>query len=403
VATIVEQGIRIASNFSLLSDSGEITEILTMYEETVSAKSGWTETFQPPADVYVGDEPISVGMRINSTTHVDGGGWFDMLGVNDTWSYDNDTIIELLVAAEDVSVTVPAGTFSCYKVLVTTYYDDGSSDYDWYYFSELVGNYVKVEGTLSFGGMTDHLLLKSYSYSPDLEPPSANAGSDVEIPIGGSATLNASGSSDDKGIVNYSWTFEYDGAKTLYGMTMSCQFDRVGTYNITLTVRDMRGDADTDYVLITVVDNLAPAAEAGSPTYAVEGDTVRLNGSLSSDNTGVVNYTWTFMDGTERTLYGPVVEYTFDTAGIFHVTLTVSDEAGNKGSDSVIVTVNSTSSSESQTTNNDLMTGMVVVIVAAGLAAAVALIVRRRRPPAPVSMTESPSQPTPAPPGPGQP
>lgn len=385
--TIGGLGVRIASNFSLLSDSqAEVIE-LSMLGVTVTVALGWSMAYSPPADVYVGDSAIALGTEINSSTHITGETWFDAFGTNDTQILDNDTIITLTVVAENVVVTVPAGSFSCYKMLVTTYYDDGYSDSSWYYFAEEVGNYVKFEGGLAYGGITDHLLLRSYSYSSDTEPPTANAGHDITISVGTNATLNASASIDNKGIVNYTWSFDDQGAKVLYGKTVTYRFDRPGLYNITLTVTDGGDNSDVDFVEVRVIDDIPPVAVAGPDRNATEGDTVELNGTSSSDNIGITNYTWTFVDGISRTIYGAVINYTFNDSGVYEVVLTVKDGAGNVDSDSLTITVNSTSDS-AKPENTSLVIGLAALAAVIVAAVAALIVMRRRRPPVASSIPE---------------
>jgi len=90
------------------------------------------------------------------------------------------------------------------------------------------------------------------------------------------------------------------------------------------------------------VDNEPPMADAGPDQSFFGGQLVELNGSLSSDNVGIVNWTWTFTyDGTDYTLWGPVVDFGFMTEGTYNVTLTVRDGAGHTASDSVQITIGS--------------------------------------------------------------
>ncbi len=69
-------------------------------------------------------------------------------------------------------------------------------------------------------------------------------------------TLDGSGSSDDVGIVNYTWVFFYGGInRTLHGMVNdSFRFMNPGVYNVTLNVTDVEGNYTTDIVVITVLD-----------------------------------------------------------------------------------------------------------------------------------------------------
>jgi len=85
--------------------------------------------------------------------------------------------------------------------------------------------------------------------------PVADAGPDQTVEAGTYVTLNGSGSSDDVGIVNYTWTFDYWGMnRTLRGMVNSSfRFSLPGTYNITLTVTDGDNETATDTMTVTVL------------------------------------------------------------------------------------------------------------------------------------------------------
>lgn len=82
-----------------------------------------------------------------------------------------------------------------------------------------------------------------------------------------------------------------------------------------------------------------PVANAGPDQEVDEGDTVTFDGSGSTDNVGITNYTWNFTDGTEQTLYGVSPQYLFTTNGTYIITLNVTDAAGNWDTDTMIVTV----------------------------------------------------------------
>jgi hypothetical protein len=87
----------------------------------------------------------------------------------------------------------------------------------------------------------------------DTSPPSADAGQGTNITVGEDVTLDASNSTDNHRIVNYTWTFQDGGEDvTLYGPNPTYTFTRPGTYVITLTVRDAAGNTDTSTVTIIV-------------------------------------------------------------------------------------------------------------------------------------------------------
>jgi len=179
--------------------------------------------------------------------------------------------------------------------------------------------------------------------APDTEPPIADAGPDQAVPVGTLLTFNGSGSTDNEGITNYTWTFNDGGPRTLWGVAPTYTFNGEGIFSVTLTVRDAAGNADADAVVVTVSpppDAVPPVADAGPDQVVTAGDLVTFDGTGSTDNVGVTNYTWTFDDGGPRTLWGVSPTYTFIGAGILNVTLTVRDAAGNTDADTVTITVN---------------------------------------------------------------
>ena len=102
-----------------------------------------------------------------------------------------------------------------------------------------------------------------------VEPPLADAGEDIEAVAGDVVVLNASGSSDDLGIANYTWAFEHDGETVLlYGEVVEFAFEIEGVYDINLTVTDDDGLKGYDEVTVTVAErqsasNLALYAAVG--------------------------------------------------------------------------------------------------------------------------------------------
>ena len=88
------------------------------------------------------------------------------------------------------------------------------------------------------------------------------------------------------------------------------------------------------------VDNDPPVADAGSDQWAVENTAVILNGSLSHDNVGIVDFAWEFWDdGTYYEIHDVVVTHNFTEVGDHDVTLTVTDDADHMSSMSIWVNV----------------------------------------------------------------
>ena len=79
---------------------------------------------------------------------------------------------------------------------------------------------------------------------------------------------------------------------------------------------------------IRVTDNDKPVVEAGPDKSAIVGGMVKFDGSGSSDNVGITSFAWDFGDGSPQ-VTGMTVSHVYTSAGIYIVTLTVNDAAGN--------------------------------------------------------------------------
>jgi len=100
------------------------------------------------------------------------------------------------------------------------------------------------------------------------EPPVANAGVDQTVTVGDEVTFNGAGSTDDVAVVNYTWTFTYDGSTvTLYGVSPKFTFETADEYTVTLTVRDADGETDTDTMTVTVEEEDEPPVDDDEKSF----------------------------------------------------------------------------------------------------------------------------------------
>ncbi|MGD8395167.1 MAG: PKD domain-containing protein [Candidatus Eiseniibacteriota bacterium] len=77
--------------------------------------------------------------------------------------------------------------------------------------------------------------------------------------------------------------------------------------------------------------NQPPVCEAGGPYLVQDGEAIQFDGTGSSDPDGtVVSYVWLFGDGASAS--GPQPVHTYGTAGIFTVTLRITDNGGASSS-----------------------------------------------------------------------
>jgi hypothetical protein len=125
---------------------------------------------------------------------------------------------------------------------------------------------------------------------------------------------------------------QYTGPFTLSGYASA-------PYTIYYYSIDNVGNPEDLRTLSIFLDESPPSANAGIDLYFVQGNTVTLDGSLSTDNSGSIsNYTWSFTyDGQPVYLNGVAPNFTFSIVGNYDVSLTVMDPLGNTATDSVWV------------------------------------------------------------------
>ncbi len=251
------------------------------------------------------------------------------------WGADLDVLVELrdsagtLLAssnpvdllAASLSTTVTAGTY--YVYVKGTGKGDASTGYP------------------AYGSLGVYTLSASVSSGP--QPPVAVASA---TPDAGDAPLSVqfdgSGSYDpDGGPVTYAWAFGDGGAATTSAPVHV--YTSAAAYTATLTVTDDEGQSASTSVVVTVrPPNQPPAAVAvGTPTSGAAPLPVAFDGSGSSDPDGhIVSYAWSFGDGAGGT--GATVSHTYQAAGDYVATLTVTDDRGAtaQATVSVHVTVN---------------------------------------------------------------
>jgi len=167
----------------------------------------------------------------------------------------------------------------------------------------------------------------------DNDSPTADAGGDKTINAGEKVTFDGNKSADNIGITEYKWII--NGIKR-YGESLDYEFTELGVYDVTLTVIDEAGNSDSDTINITVDDHNAPTADAGYDRKVDMGEEVILDGSSSTDDVRIVEYTW-IINGETKT--GEITTYTFTDVGVYTVILNVTDTSGNYDTDSIVITV----------------------------------------------------------------
>lgn len=182
---------------------------------------------------------------------------------------------------------------------------------------------VLIEPFLDYSGATFRLYYERQS-TVDLGLPTAEANGGYNSVVNEAITFSSAGSNDANGsIVAYNWAFG-DGTSSDQANPMHT-YTTAGTFTATLTITDNDANEATDSSLVNVTAvNAAPIAVINGPYSADEGKEITFSSNGSFDNDGsVINYLWTFGDGTTSPLAAP--KHTYQTAGEYSVQLTVTD------------------------------------------------------------------------------
>jgi len=164
--------------------------------------------------------------------------------------------------------------------------------------------------------------------------PAVTAGLDVAASAGTIIDTNASGTHILNGELTMnsplpvsggtiSWTFDWQaaiisGTYTIYAAALSGNGSGTGGDGTETTSLQITVSAPT---------NQPPTAIISAPAFGIEGVALTFDGSGSSDPDGnIVSYDWDFGDGSAAT--GVSVTHTY-SAGIYTISLTVTDDFGN--------------------------------------------------------------------------
>ncbi|MFW9917240.1 MAG: PKD domain-containing protein, partial [Candidatus Thorarchaeota archaeon] len=260
-----------------------------------------------PAAVLINDGPLPEGSTatVSFIDQYDPGA-VDILSLTYSFDWDND------------------GT---YEIVDQT---SASAQYTWFE----NGDYP-VRGKIQDkdGGYTEYTTVVTVSdMGPTAaftwNPESQAEGSPVDF-------IDASASYPDD-IVAWSWDFGGEGSSTEQNPSFTFMDD--GLYDVTLTVTDDDGSTDTFSTTVTII-NVAPTVDAGVDQTVDEGSVVTFAAIFTDPGADTHTYQWSFGDGTSASgTLEPTHVYADD--GVYIVTLTVTDDDGGVGTDTLTVTVN---------------------------------------------------------------
>ncbi|MGA1849088.1 MAG: PKD domain-containing protein, partial [Thermoplasmatota archaeon] len=326
--------------------------------------------------VWCGDGGGSVGgtsftWTSNSTGLPTSGGDWNQLELGDV-DLDSDLDIISISSGQDRARIFINNQPSSWTELFTS-----STDYLTVGGSGYGANFVDFDGdsdldavACSWGGGIDaYTIHTSGTTPPPPEPnrkPMPDAGEDQQIFLGEPVRLDGTASTDPEDAPDgdtagskliYDWNVtKYPAGSIIRDSSLSPSDsnpkpsftpDKVGTYEISLRVKDQDGDwsneTDTDAVSVVVIKpNDPPVADAGPDRSVFVDDQVQLDGSGSRDIDGsIVLYEWRCLSHTVTINNDDQVEASFtpDQQGTFVISLRVQDDNGTWSSpDEVLIT-----------------------------------------------------------------
>ncbi|MEW6069352.1 MAG: PKD domain-containing protein [Candidatus Thermoplasmatota archaeon] len=137
-------------------------------------------------------------------------------------------------------------------------------------------------------------------------------------------TFNASVAVDPDGdALNYTWNIS---GVIKYELEVTHTFTDLGTFNVTLTVKDIY-DASSEKTLSVTIENQAPTASfTVSALEVVVGEEITFTSTSTDPENDALTYLWNFGDGTTSPEASP--KHKYEKAGTYDVTLRVTDEHG---------------------------------------------------------------------------
>ena len=292
---------------------------------------GWIVSY----DWSFGDGSVATGV---STTHTYADAGYHTITLTVT---DNDGITDTThVTVETGYRPVASFTYTLYNVVEVTV--DASSSYDpdgqiviyswefgdgWTASGPTSTHSYATKGTFPIlltvtdnDGLTDStqqivqigdLPVASFTYTKHI----------LEVTVDGSSSYDPDGY-----IAAYDWMFGDGGTGS--GMIATHKYPYIDQYEwywIRLTVTDNDGQQGMSWQQVGVCD-FDPGA---SFTCVTDGYTVSVDASGSWDDSAIVSYAWNWGDGTLGT--DITATHTYATAGIYAITLTVTDDIGQTG------------------------------------------------------------------------
>ena len=169
-------------------------------------------------------------------------------------------------------------------------------------------------------------------------PPTIDAGPDLATTEGAALAFSVSVTDPGTGDIHlYDWDFGDGNSANSQNPTHTFADEGTGTYAVSVRVND--GDATVTDTLNVTVTNVAPAPDAGGDIVVDEGTEIAFPLAINDPGTADTHtFAWDLGDGNTSTDQNP--SHTYANDGVYTVGVTVTDNDGDAGNDSLSVTVN---------------------------------------------------------------
>jgi predicted extracellular nuclease len=176
------------------------------------------------------------------------------------------------------------------------------------------------------------------------DPPIVDAGGPYTVNEGSSVTLTATGTDPENGPLTYAWDLDNNGTFESPGQSVDfAGVDGPATFTVNVRVTDNGGLTAVASTIVTV-NNVAPVVNAGPDAIVLEGSTFTRSGSFTDPGADTWTATVDYGDGSgvqplllnDKTF---VLSHVYANEGIYTVVVTVTDDDGGVGTDTVTVVV----------------------------------------------------------------
>ena len=339
------------TNIEHSGDSSDSSSTSSSSSDSSSAVSNKADN--PPVANAGADKTAAV----NAKVLFDGSASTDDNGIKSySWDFDSSNGIKSEATGKTATKTyTKAGT---YTVTLTVTDTSGQKSTDTV--KVVVGTSTTTTSTTTSGSTTT---------SSGNNLPVANAGADKTAAVNSKVSFDGGSSTASNKIVSYRWDFDASNGITTEatGQRATKTYTKAGTYTVTLTVTDSKGQKSTDTLTVVVGGKTSaatttststtttttsgsattssgdkpPVANAGADQTATRGKAVSFSGSSSTDDNKIVSYRWDFdaSNGITTEATGMRATKTYTKAGTYTVTLTVIDSKGQKSTDTLRVVV----------------------------------------------------------------